>query len=99
MFAGCFGRFIFPSQPSLILGRTIAARSTSTKSFISPLLLKRARSIAEQHAKLSTQNAEDYNIATAKKIGELSTVTAALAEWDTANNVIASSWLHTRALY
>jgi hypothetical protein len=68
---------------------TTLRRPTSTKSFISPVLLNRARSIAGEHAKLSTQNAENYDVATAKKIGELSSVTAALAEWDTAQNVRA----------
>lgn len=62
-------------------------QSTATPS-ISPVLLQRARNIAAEHAKLSAQNAENYDIGTAKKIGELSSVTAALAEWDTAQNVI-----------
>ncbi len=78
------------------LGRPI---STSAKSSISPVLLKRARSIAGEHAKLSIQNAENYDNATAKKIGELSPVTAALVEWDNAQNVITLPAPDTTGLY
>lgn len=70
-----------------LFGFSAPHRAVGTKSFISPVLLNRARSIAREHAKLSSQNAENYDIATAKKIGELSTVTAALVEWDDAQNV------------
>lgn len=83
------GRLSLPScRTRARLPRLERFQSTDTASSISPILLKRARSIAEEHAKLSTQNAENYDVATAKKIGELSTVTAALAEWDTAQNSI-----------
>jgi peptide chain release factor 1 len=71
----------------LIARPTIAAVSTIKTALISPVLLKRARSVAEEHAKLSTQNAKTYEVETAKKLGELSVVTAALAEWETAQNV------------
>lgn len=94
------GRLSLPScRTRARLPRLERFQSTDTASSISPILLKRARSIAEEHAKLSTQNAENYDVATAKKIGELSTVTAALAEWDTAQNVIdALSLLSTLGL-
>ena len=51
------------------------------------MLLNRARSVAAEHAKLSAQNAETYDVNTAKKIGELVSVTAALRAWDDAQNV------------
>jgi hypothetical protein len=74
---------------SRILRLSKAPISTSSKAYISPVLLRRARSIAEEHERLSTQNAENYDSTRAKKIGELSSVTAALAEWDAAQNVSA----------
>ncbi|KAF7512758.1 hypothetical protein GJ744_000325 [Endocarpon pusillum] len=88
MFARCIRRFLLPSPQSLSSRPGIAAVSTTADSSISPVLLRRARSIAEEHTKLANQNAENYDVATAKKIGELSTVTAALAEWDNAQNSI-----------
>lgn len=98
MFARCIRRFLL-SSPQLLSSRPgIAAVSTTAESFISPVLLKRARSIAEEHAKLANQNAENYDVATAKKIGELSTVTAALAEWDNAQNVSSSMLLYFFAI-
>lgn len=90
MFARCIKRSIFSNRIPSSSRPSIVALSTAAESFISPVLLRRARSVAEEHAKLATQNAENYDVATAKKIGELSTVTAALAEWDNAQNVSSS---------
>ncbi|KAL8833318.1 MAG: hypothetical protein Q9170_004343 [Blastenia crenularia] len=55
---------------------------------ISPALLRRARSIAAEHEKLTRSVQNEYNSQTAKKIGELSQVTEALEDWETANKVI-----------
>jgi hypothetical protein len=63
-------------------------QSTDASVSISGILLKRSRDIAGEHSKLSAQNAETFDIARAKRIGELSSVTAALAEWETAQDVV-----------
>jgi peptide chain release factor 1 len=93
MFARCTRRPLFAIPSSLKSKSTIAGVSTSKSPFISPVLLKRARSIAAEHTQLSHQNAEKYEVETAKKIGELSTVASALAEWENAQNVIAFVFL------
>ena len=54
---------------------------------ISPTLLTRARLVAAEHAKLAAQNAENYDVAVAKKIGELGPVTTALKDWQDAQHV------------
>lgn len=54
---------------------------------VSPSLLERAKAIASEHARLSLQNAEDYDVSIAKKIGELGPVTTALKEYEDAQNV------------
>jgi hypothetical protein len=54
---------------------------------LSPVLLQRARAIAAEHQHLSTANAENYDVAVAKKIGELGPVVAALKEWEDAQSV------------
>jgi peptide chain release factor 1 len=69
------------------------------ESSISPVLLNRARNIATEHAKLTDQNAENYDIGTAKKIGELSSVTTALVEWESAENVIGTQSLEAKAAH
>ena len=63
-------------------------------SSLSPFLLGRARNIAAEHAVLTKENAEKYDATKAKKIGELASVTAALANWDAAQNVnlLVPSW-------
>jgi hypothetical protein len=43
--------------------------------------------VASEHARLSAENAENYDLAVAKKIGEMSPVRAALIEWEDAQNV------------
>jgi hypothetical protein len=43
--------------------------------------------VAAEHAKLAAQNAEDYDVAVAKKIGELGPVTTALKDWQDAQHV------------
>ena len=73
------------TRSKFLLPRLI--RSVSSLSSLSPSLLKRARVVAADHAVLSKQNAESYEALRAKKIGELSAVTNALADWDNAQNV------------
>ena len=43
--------------------------------------------IAAEHAKLAAQNAKNYDVAVAKKIGELGPVTTALKDWQNAQHV------------
>jgi len=49
--------------------------------------LDRARAIAAEHRQLSAANAQSYDVAVAKKIGELSPISNAIKEWEDAQNV------------
>ena len=69
------------------LVRLQSTATTSSDGILSPVLLRRAKSIAEEHARLSAENAENYDLNVAKKIGEMGPVAAALKEWDEAHNV------------
>ena len=60
---------------------------SSEDGTLSPILLQRARTVAAEHQQLSASIAENYDVAIAKKIGELSSVSAALKEWEDAQNV------------
>ena len=57
---------------------------------ISPALLRRARSVAAEHGKLTRQLTVEYDTDVAKKLGESSTIVNALEDWESASNV---SWL------
>ncbi|KAJ3552480.1 hypothetical protein NPX13_g11100 [Xylaria arbuscula] len=61
----------------------------NTSSALPLVLLERARNIAKEHDQLAVALESDFNAKTAKRIGELSRVTAALKEWDTAQSSIA----------
>lgn len=63
------------------------AAPASPEASISPTLLTRARSVAAEYTKLAAQNAESYDVAVAKKIGELGPVAAALKDWQDAQHV------------
>ena len=65
--------------------RTVSINNAG--DLVSPSLLERAKNIASEHAKLSLQNAEDYDVLVAKRIGELGPVTTALKEYEDAQNV------------
>jgi hypothetical protein len=89
-------KFDFKAQ--VRIGRSRAFWDTKLTSFltaatippeasISPTLLTRARSVAAEYAKLTAQNAESYDVAVAKKIGELGPVTTALKDWQDAQHV------------
>lgn len=52
-------------------------------------MLQRARAISAEHASLSAENAEDYSVSTAKRIGELSPIVSALNAYDTAQASIS----------
>ncbi|KAL2441914.1 Peptide chain release factor 1, mitochondrial [Exophiala dermatitidis] len=59
------------------------------ESQISPVLLERARAIAAEHQQLAAANANNYDVAAAKRIGELSSVAKALKEWEDAQNSLS----------
>ncbi|KAJ4508505.1 Peptide chain release factor 1, mitochondrial [Exophiala dermatitidis] len=59
------------------------------ESQISPVLLERARAIATEHQQLAAANANNYDVTTAKRIGELSSVAKALKEWEDAQNSLS----------
>jgi hypothetical protein len=50
-------------------------------------MLERARSIARDYNGLQKELAENYNISTAKKLGELSNTTEILQQWERARSV------------
>ena len=58
--------------------------TSSISDNISPALLSRARSIAKEYALLGERLAGDYDVRIAKRLGELSTTTTALKEYDKA---------------
>ncbi|KAL1851784.1 Peptide chain release factor 1, mitochondrial [Paecilomyces lecythidis] len=62
---------------------------TAANGLLSSALLNRARSIAAEHASLSTHLSETFDAKTAKRIGELTPIVNALAEWDKANESIS----------
>ncbi|KAI0427603.1 release factor [Xylaria sp. FL1042] len=67
----------------------IRLASTNTASALPPVLLERARNIAKEHEQLTVALESDFNTKTAKRVGELSRVAAALKEWDAAQSSIA----------
>jgi peptide chain release factor 1 len=66
----------------------------SASENISPALLSRARAIAAEHATLSKKLATDYDAAASKRLGELSSTTSAIKEYDKAH----SAWDELQAL-
>ncbi|KAF9887116.1 hypothetical protein FE257_010491 [Aspergillus nanangensis] len=59
--------------------------NTGVDTGLSPALLIRARSLADEHSNLSAQLAESFDAKTAKRIGELAPIANVLGEWDSAN--------------
>ncbi|KAL6246112.1 Peptide chain release factor 1, mitochondrial [Rhinocladiella similis] len=82
-----------PSQRTVVrptFGGSVRFQSSyDTESQLSPILLRRARSIAAEHAQLSAANIENYDVSIAKKIGELSSVCEALKDWEDAQNSLS----------
>ncbi|KAG9657983.1 release factor, partial [Aureobasidium melanogenum] len=56
---------------------------------ISPALLSRARSMAKEHDEITAKLAENFDTKAAKKLGQLSSVTNALKEWEKANDSLS----------
>ena len=70
-------------------------RWQSTTDSISPALLSRARSVAKEHATLAKQLANDYDVKTAKRLGQLSRTTLAVQDYDKALTTLGE--LHSLA--
>lgn len=73
------------------LVRLQSTTPSSVDGILSPVLLRRAQAVASEHTRLSAENAENYDLAVAKKIGDMGPVTAALKEWEDAHNVCSSA--------
>ncbi|ODM18321.1 hypothetical protein SI65_06192 [Aspergillus cristatus] len=56
---------------------------------LSPALLIRARSLADEHSALSSRLADSFDAKTAKRLGELAPVAETLKKWDSANESIS----------
>ena len=54
---------------------------------LSPALLERARSVSSEHAQLSKKLATTFDPGLAKRLGDLSSATKALEDWETVSNV------------
>ncbi|KAI1172753.1 release factor [Nemania sp. FL0916] len=78
-----------PSVRSSIRPSIRFASTNTTTTTLSPILLKRARGIAKEHDELAASLGDSFDTTTAKRMGELSRVTAALKEWDAAQSSIA----------
>ncbi|KAF2963492.1 hypothetical protein GQX73_g10084 [Xylaria multiplex] len=63
--------------------------STNPTSALPLVLLQRARNIAKEHDQLAAALESDFDTKTAKRVGELSRVAAALKEWDAAQSSVA----------
>ncbi|EGE02712.1 peptide chain release factor 1 [Trichophyton equinum CBS 127.97] len=61
---------------------------TPKEAELSPILLNRARALAAEHATLTAKQAESFERAAAKRIGEIAPVANALKDWDTAHESI-----------
>ncbi|KAI5304659.1 hypothetical protein KEM56_006171 [Ascosphaera pollenicola] len=67
-----------------LIRRYAVAASPQPEHGLSPVLLKRARAIASEHSKLSTQLVDGFDTKVAKRVGELASPSHALAEWEKA---------------
>lgn len=70
-------------------GARLQSTAASQSVEITPALLSRARSVAKEHAAATAKLAVDFDTRAAKKLGELTSVTAALKEWEKANESLA----------
>ncbi|OAL71667.1 peptide chain release factor 1 [Trichophyton violaceum] len=86
----CFSRSVRLAQSSRIIpvSRRYSSAVTPKEAELSPILLNRARALAAEHATLTAQQAESFERAAAKRIGEIAPVANALKDWDTAHESI-----------
>ncbi|TVY80491.1 putative peptide chain release factor [Lachnellula suecica] len=80
----CINTYLKPARR-----RLLRFSSTSSHASFSPALLARARNMASEHDRLSEETAEKFDSKIAKRIGELSRVTAALKDWEDTQSSIA----------
>ncbi|KAK0867429.1 Peptide chain release factor 1, mitochondrial [Friedmanniomyces endolithicus] len=75
---------------SAIRQRTIARyqSTVSVANNISPALLSRARTIAEEHATLTKKLATEYDATAAKRLGELQSTSSAVKQYDKASSAL-----------
>lgn len=87
----CLGRYLRTvARPQTQLYRRWQSTiSNSSSDSVSPSLLERARAISLEHSQLSKQNAEDYDVTIAKRIGELGPVATALKEYEDAHSAVS----------
>ncbi|KIV82939.1 hypothetical protein PV11_05004 [Exophiala sideris] len=86
LYSKCLGRSLpLVARPGFARAR-FQTTSSEPESQVSPVLLRRARAVAAEHAQLSAANADNYGVSVAKKIGELSTVCTALKDWEEAQS-------------
>ncbi|KAF2224133.1 hypothetical protein BDZ85DRAFT_234346 [Elsinoe ampelina] len=69
--------------------RQVRFQSTISSDEVSPLLLSRARAIAQEHATLSASLADSFSQANARKLGQLSRTTTALTSYETAHTSLS----------
>ncbi|KAI1814012.1 release factor [Poronia punctata] len=76
----------------------IRLASTDAAGGLPPVLLERARKMAAEHDQLTRTLETDFDAKIAKRAGELSRVSAALREWETAQSSIAelTALLHSK---
>jgi peptide chain release factor 1 len=77
----CYLRIL--KQPARITSRRWQS-TNSTFGNISPTLLSRARTIANEHTSLAERLANEYDAKTAKRVGQLSSTSTALQAYDKA---------------
>ncbi|KAK5705775.1 Peptide chain release factor 1, mitochondrial [Elasticomyces elasticus] len=73
-----------PRRPHI---RHQSTAATTTNS-ISPALLSRARTIANEHATLTSKLATEYDASAAKRLGELQSTSSAVKEYDKARSAL-----------
>lgn len=79
------GRQTGTKRPKQIrFASTTSATYSGDNPTVSPFLLSRARSSAEEHATLTSKLADSYDTSTAKRLGELTPVTDALNSYNDA---------------
>ncbi|TRX97274.1 hypothetical protein FHL15_002068 [Xylaria flabelliformis] len=79
-------RFVIP-HPTCVCSQF--NKPPDTTSTLPLVLLERARNIAKEHDQLAATLESDFDVKTAKRVGELSPVVLALKEWDAAQSSIA----------
>ncbi|KAH0396441.1 release factor, partial [Aureobasidium melanogenum] len=76
-------------RPLSLRGIRLQSTAAAADGAISPALLSRARSMAKEHDEITARLAENFDTKAAKKLGQLSSVTNALKEWEKANDSLS----------